>query len=423
MPVAAGSNPFNANSKPPPGVRVKIEWCDDGCGAKIALKHNGKPYGITEGKGCISKEEWWRAGTTHELVLTLTNKPKSPYSLTVTALRSHESCLLAATNNPPSSGTIAPLGASIGPFKFYVPKVEIKARDGMINYGFDNTGPEPWTSVCKNSEQNVVKLTIAPAEIVPQTELVIASGANSADVTPKTFTSSTTDLTIIGKNAKGTTVINAIYKPTATVLTNLNVMVLPKRTPGISVGIYRIEDPESEQTRPVGGPSDDDIINTLKDIFKQACIDFTLAEGLTTNIVYDANNDGKAQDAEISTVIVNGLERWQGQIKVFLFKNSGYPYPSCDGVFVRGYTPSAFLSVVFTSALTDNTIAHEVGHQLGLATRNNDVGDKHDAGPYPPGTESLMRSGISANCVQRIPIGRWLRQEDWAESNRQAGQR
>jgi hypothetical protein len=175
--AAAGTNPFSSSSKPPEGVWVKISWCDDGCGAKIALKHNGKPYGITEGKGCISKEEWWRAGTTHELVLTLTNKQKSPYSLTVTALKTTGGCFLADPNNPPSSGTIAPLGASRGPFKFYVAKVEVKKvwsnqlPDRESNFLPDGSGTANYILVGARQEDGAVhvKARVKITPDMPQT--------------------------------------------------------------------------------------------------------------------------------------------------------------------------------------------------------------------------------------------------------------
>ena len=50
----------------------------------------------------------------------------------------------------------------------------------------------------------------------------------------------------------------------------------------------------------------------------------------------------------------------------------------------------------------------------------DDDGKDHDAGPWPQGQESLMRSGTPTgdpdNPTFPVP-GRWLRHEDWNEAN------
>jgi hypothetical protein len=69
----------------------------------------------------------------------------------------------------------------------------------------------------------------------------------------------------------------------------------------------------------------------------------------------------------------------------------------------------------------DQTSAHEVGHQVGLAFQHRDSGF-HDIGSTPNNNavEALMKSGAPVNGQITTPTGRWIRHEDWEEANRRA---
>jgi hypothetical protein len=240
-------------------------------------------------------------------------------------------------------------------------------------------------------------------------------------VTPSNeFTQAATVLTIHGGATAGNTVIEARIKGSNVVLDRLNVMVLPTRH--LTVGIYRIVDPDRPGTGPVSGQTDESLIASLNEIYRQTWIEFTLVASATNNFIYDANQDDKLQVTEQPVSLATNT--WAGQVRVFLFKNSGVAYQGYPNSFVRGFTPDVFgqslYSVVFSSEMVENTFAHEVGHQLNIPVRDSAPGE-HDPGPWPEGEEGLMKSGAPVGNVWPVPTGKWLRQEDWKEANDKAG--
>jgi len=302
--------------------------------------------------------------------------------------------------------------------------VDFEARAGMINYGFDpketvrEDGPYPWASVDKDDESSVSKILIEPESIADQVELVVVSGGSSADIDPKTFTASSTDLTITGQGAAGNALVEARIGSSGPVCSKLNIMALPKRS--LTVGIYYIEDSSFSGTSPVGGPSASAVVDVLNDVFSQAQIEFTLIESETVDIDYDDNQNGKLDEDEIDALVATPF--WSGQVNGMFVKESGIPYPSDTNFMVRGvHLHEASGGVLCTANIGSYAslgIAHEIGHELFLATHNDDGGG-HDAGPWPDGEESLMRSGSPVNGVLPNP-GRWLRHEDWKTANDEA---
>jgi hypothetical protein len=345
---------------------------------------------------------------------------------------------------PPENGEICVL------------KVEFLPRAGKINYGFDpketvrDDGPYPWTSVDKDDTADLPKIVIDSGAVANRVELVVVSGGSSADIDPKTLAVSSTDLTITGQGTFGNALVEARIGSIGPACSKLNIMALPKRGP-VQVGIYRISDSSSAGTAfPAGVPSDAEIINTLNDIFEQAHVEFELhtSSGVydvqydTTKLPYvsgypgfTAGQDGKWEEGEQDAFFTGNPLPWAATIKVFLLKENGdtkwnhYAEPY-DAYLVRGFTGSygvsnTTYSVVFTEGTVGHTaltIAHEVGHRLGLAA--HDDGGGHDAGPWPSGEESLMRSGqpTGAPSAPTFPVpGRWLRHEDWKKANDRAG--
>jgi hypothetical protein len=149
-------------------------------------------------------------------------------------------------------------------------------------------------------------------------------------------------------------------------------MVLPWVTN--SIGIYRVEDPESEGTRPVGGPSAAEIIGELNHVFRQACVYFTLAADTSTDIVYDTAppvpRNGKLDATEVSTqtVLYGSLTNnvlWSGQCRMFLFKR--YWRHDVTGQTEQG----APWSMVFTHGLDGELdpadVLHTAAHEMGIS--------------------------------------------------------
>ena len=197
------------------------------------------------------------------------------------------------------------------------------------------------------------------------------------------------------------------------------------------MGVYYIYDANSPTTSPVGGPTPSAIIETLNDVYKQAQINFTLAETCTTNVAYDSsgfgiNTNGMFEHQEEAAL--NGIT-WQGDVLIFFAKKSGLQYGGGDTNYVRGWQLDEFVGgIVFTDDCESSAIplicAHEIGHALGLSTwvsTSPPYSDGHDHGPWPGGESALMRSGTNGlGGVVESP-GRWIRHEDWKEANTEAG--
>ena len=321
-----------------------------------------------------------------------------------------------------------------------VPGVEVKfqVKDGRINEGFDPTGGEPWTSVGVGSTNRIVQLVIG-GELSPTNfELVVTEGADKVSIQPTGNLTASNELTIVGTGESADTRIEVRLKTTQTPLATLHVMVLPWVTN--SIGIFEIVDPESSETCPVGAPSATNVINELNRIFAQACVCFQLIDltptNLSVNYRYDNGGDiglpamvgnGRLDRCEKDSNGLNafldtlawGMAHWC----IYFFRDSGMHD-------VAGWTPlepsEHGWSGVFTHqygetiALVLWNTAHEIGHCLGLATRNDD-GEGHDLGAWPAETGKLMRPYLDK--PPPPPEPRWMRHEDWAEANYWAKER
>jgi len=328
-----------------------------------------------------------------------------------------------------------------------VPRVNVKfeAQAGKINYGFDPTEAEPWTSVGVGSTQQVVQLNIGsgtdPSKIslaVPASDKVWVSQTNN-------FSLDANPLTISGLSPTNDATVVVHYSGLTNAIAALHVMVLPWITN--SIGIYEIEDPQSTNTWQVGAPSATNILNELNSVYTQACVHFELANLTPTNVVvnYSYDNggettdalekwffpgDGKMETCEMnSTNLVNFLDLFSSNKAsecVYFFRRSGMRS-------TLGWTPPRSMwSGVLTHKLDGTSsplitliVAHEVGHLLDLSTRDDveDDGERngHDLGTPPSGTGMLMRPFIDKPALEPEP--RWMRHDDWWKANDTAGAR
>jgi len=321
-------------------------------------------------------------------------------------------------------------------FLMQVPGVLVRFQAHDINQGFDPTEVEPWVSVGVGSTNQNLQILIEGGDV----ELAIKAGdEGKVSVTPTNDFSDSewTGLTIIGKSATPNAVIEVRKRGLTNAVAALHVMVLPWITN--TVAIYRVEDQESEGTRPVGGPAAAEIIAGLNSIYTQACVQFSLLSNALVNIVYD---DGKVRDTArnaysnsvpaLYAFKKNGklelgeepseLEQdsqWGGNCRLFLFKSSGITYGG--GQPWAGYCRRGGVrwSVVFSGDIADVVTpfvaAHEMGHQLELSTRNDD-GRNHDFGPVPSGSHALMHKSV-------WDYSRWIRRRDWKQANDTAADR
>jgi len=303
-------------------------------------------------------------------------------------------------------------------------------KPGEINHGFDPTEAEPWTSVGVGSTNEIVQLFIYDpyTEYVSNIVLVVrASDTNNVSVTQTNgFTDGDNPLTIIGKEATSNATIEVRVQGMTNAIAALHVMVLPWITN--SIGIYRIVDTNSPGTSPVGGPAATNIIATLNSVYTQACVHFTLATNLDMHISYDLFRDGKLEEWEKQVVraAITNHATWSEHRRVHLLRRSAnskeFGFARVGFPWAVAFTHDTGLNLPLPTNLVLVTVAHEVGHQLGLSTRNDLQPDgkreNHDLGTPPSGTAALMRQYWDK--PPPPPEPRWMRHDDWKKANLEA---
>lgn len=297
---------------------------------------------------------------------------------------------------------------------------QFTAREGEINHGFDPTGSEPWASVTLGSVSQVVQFVTSPPELTARVTFSLASGNDSLEFSSAAAGPGKTYITLTGKTTPGTAIIEAKLDG-GLVAGRLHVVVLPQRT--LTVGIYRIEDSKSPKTafRTANDPQiDQQIMQKLNEVYKQAGVKFEIAESVYKDLNYDENKNGIWEEGEWNKV--RPLTGWNGQIRAFLVKEGP---PRLGGASIDPSTPAfptpgpgGILFVKTCGTILDICVAHEFGHALGLPAWPQSDEEPHDAGPWPAGTSSLMRAGNDAG-VSQVP-GLWLRHEDWIIYNTRA---
>jgi hypothetical protein len=286
------------------------------------------------------------------------------------------------------------------------------------------------------------------------------SGGTHAGITLGQYSAGKIDLSIEGKGSgAGIEPVAAklVLKDTDQEIARLNIIVLPLRNE-IAVRVYVIEDPTSTGTKfstapMITPPSNQLILDTLNDSFRQAGVRFKIDAGSTstsnpTNIEYDDNDDGLMSQSEQEThVAPSNIDPNFDGIRVYFVKNSGFPYPQAPQHMVRGFAnppgqpPHNFNFVANSNGYTHLVVAHEIAHNLGLSLANEEGG--HDQPPYPkevigdnpngvapvfPGVphkskpnDALLQAGTpeGQGVSFRLPWihGRWIRHEDWEMAN------
>jgi len=355
--------------------------------------------------------------------------------------------------------------------------VELTADEGKIHLGFDppnlaegrdnldqtDKAFEYWASVVKGKTNDHVNVVI-PESFADKIEFQFEGNSGThAGITTGQYTDGKLNISIEGKGTgPAIELANAklVIKNTDQELARLKIHVLPEREE-ISVKVYVIEDSTSPSTKfsvspVVAPPSDQLILETLNDSYKQAGVRFVIDPASTstsnpTNIEYDTDDDGKMSDSELSaSAIPSSIDPEYDGIRVFLVKNSGIPYDQAPDYMVRGFAnspgqpPYNFNFVSNSNGYTHLVVAHEIGHNLGLSVVNDD--GPHDQPPFPKGVVgdnphglaptfpgvphksnpnyALMQSGSpeGEGTSFKLPWihGRWIRSEGWEMANETA---
>lgn len=320
--------------------------------------------------------------------------------------------------------------------------------------GDDNDHKEWWTVVARTATtltSNVntnIRVVFESDAHAQNFKLVVPT--NSQDlitVSPPSGTALTaaeTLLTITGKNPtpvdqRRRAEIQIKSKSGNALVRTLNVDLLPVRK--IKLGIYFVSDyPMGGSEIPVAFQKAGEIIGRLNDVFKQACVEFEIGQTGIRDIYFDKNQDGALEGSRFSsewTAIAS--ESFSDKLNLLIVRkisNRIGDFGVCpsddhpDRVVVEtkefeGGSPDDFELFLMTCA-------HEIGHALGLSTRNRDpvfphIGS-HDSGAFPSAEYYLDGSRVTDpsstapkmnGALMRKAKGkwRWIRQEDWKEAN------
>jgi hypothetical protein len=315
-----------------------------------------------------------------------------------------------------------------------IASLRLYADPGKVHLGFDppnKSEPEDlakpstyWASVVQGTTNTILNLDL-PASALSGVEWKVAAADESrVDISPKTFTSATTKLTITGKNT-GTNIpeqatIGLVRAgATGSAILTLKVWLLPQREMGLA--IYVLEDPDAPLTQfanapTVPLPSNTEILAIVNDSMKQAGVRFTLhpssgaysfpydTRGYNPELGYSDQLPSRVSDGRLSIEektalfdpfgsrpgIADGIfpvQRGDPQNRRIIFiKESGVPYDSVNapnGPMVRGLSGGIVLFVRNLPQQVGVAAAHEVAHTLGgLSTADDDGGGGHDQPPF-----------------------------------------
>ena|GEM_PF-5147193 len=324
--------------------------------------------------------------------------------------------------------------------------------------GDDTHQPEWWTKVARapgsaltpnvNSNIRVVFKSAAAASnyriVVPESSraLIDVSPSPTASLGQETL------LTITGKDPvpldqrRQARIQIKAKKGNADVRT-LDVDLLPVRK--IKIGVYFVKGwSASNSDIPEAFKIAGTIVDRLNEIFQQACVEFEL--GHTGDLIsgFDLNGDDALDCGQFSveknTLLLPQNTTLPDRLNLLIVRNI------LDDFGSVGVTPtienpdrSIVESLYFETAGSDGielfltTCAHEIGHALGLSTRNRSLSEgssnfRHDSGAYPSayyhldGTRvndpgSAMPRMDGALMKQRGGKWRWMRHQDWKKAN------
>jgi hypothetical protein len=91
-------------------------------------------------------------------------------------------------------------------------------------------------------------------------------------------------------------------------------------------------------------------------------------------------------------------------------KSTGELFPRGVGLEATG---ACLVFVRDSGQYTPAIVGHELGHIFNLSFYSRDD-EMHDPGPFPSGTEGLMKPGGG---VDHPEMGRWLGHDDWRVAN------
>ncbi|MGL4400319.1 MAG: thrombospondin type 3 repeat-containing protein [Luteolibacter sp.] len=325
--------------------------------------------------------------------------------------------------------------------------------------GWDDTAPELWQSVGVGesvASKVVVTSNSFNNDVSSRLEVVIAEGGSSTFVSLSNINwhLNGCNFTINGllpTTVSGAQVILRLRDDPTAVLDTMRVHVFPKRT--IPVTIFRIWDSRKPHSWVSGGISNGQIKAALENAFaKQANVTFKVTRTSIVNLKRNPKkpfwqgddplyftNDGSFDNLKLGDTFPGFNAAWD-------FTHSLTPPPatptmpmvptakytihvvkeflnsSSMGGATFGFNLIKDQTTFIPSSAAKNTVIHEAGHAIGLATRNAGPEGKHDLGNWPAqwNTDLAVPSRNSVGLMHThalTTVVPWIRREDWRAAN------
>jgi len=327
----------------------------------------------------------------------------------------------------------------------------------------DKVPHEFWTSVSRKQggkfiKNENIKLVFNSADAAKICEVVVRAGPSAGLITvaPELPQEKETTLTIQGKpgsqDQPEDAFVDVRNKATGKVINTLSVKVMPERTIQYRVWYLKDVQPASDLTQigPTPRPYFEELLKQkLQNAFHQACIDLVEA-GTPQEVVvnYDSNGDGALQVNTAAngpphpefTDMLNDTTHFTAKLNILVARRGiRYPTPNFQAVgseevnkvfvFTDSFLPAGAPenSPAHTYSRIPHVCAHEVGHALGLSTRNQNLTTsfgKHDSGRFPgfPWRQPLELPAEGLMIQRPKKDQMWMRHEDWKKANEIAGE-
>lgn len=265
---------------------------------------------------------------------------------------------------PPSAGSGAgsPPGGTTAscpcPTKVVFKEEEDKTTNAAdkYKYGWDDytNAAVPWKSVEKG-QNDIVKSEITPAPDATRAEFSVDNA--NATVSPTKAASDKQDLTVTGVT-KGEAEVKATCGGSE--LGKFKVAVYTKRSLTIAVRLVNEKNYNSTDV------ADADIKLMLRKVYKQAVVEFTLTRLPAKTVEFDKNADGKVDVdswmSEEMRLIRDACKDDSYDFNIFLVDK-----PSDGSTGFMSFNQRYGFIHADNSPNDAQTIAHELGHGLGLA--------------------------------------------------------
>jgi hypothetical protein len=236
-------------------------------------------------------------------------------------------------------------------------KVDFREEINRYGYGFDDvTNAFPWVSVVRKGKSGKVRADMAPLAQFGNVTFVSATPA-IATVTPNKAAAKSNVLTVHGHKV-GEVQIDAMCGGTSRGF--FKVKVYEKIVKTVAVRLVHEKNYKSTNV------SDADIRAALKKVYQQAGVEFVLKRLPAKTVAFDLNGDGMVDVGNWVTAemqkIIDVCKNDKYDFNIFLVN---YPNDGSTG-FMNFNQRYGFIHAD-KSVSPQQTIAHELGHGLGLS--------------------------------------------------------